>query len=567
MDLRINCRRCTITLASVFLASLGLMTPYLLAQTAKPAARLTVGPTYTSSDGNGAPKFPDVDLVFTLTGSHGKPIQPKPGDLKLFSQGKEVGTATALRTFDKSGYGVTSILALDASGSMRGAPLNDVHASIAQFVGQARAQDKVAVATFADDTRIDVPFDHTQSQMTTELKTVKARGKTTRLWDGLLFALDQYEKASPKRRQLIVISDGHDEGSQHSLADVTRKAANLGVVIDSIGLTKDRGDYLKFLQQLSSSTEGNYRRAASAQELSGLISNGIAAMRATPVATFKTTNLASDGTRQPVELHWLAGQLSAPGSILAPRTSSDASGKVHVDRLWIWGLCACFLAGIVLLFLSWRSSRGKPEPPRQAAHTGIPPQIPPVAPVFPPDASLNAPQRTPSAYRSPTLDESEMNLKPAINPKPALKPLPPPVAPSVDSYSESIPARGESRVGSGNRARSMTQVVGVFEAPEYGPFARLQIKTGELAGQFFPMNTADFSLGALPGNQLVLPGDATVSGRHARLLWEHGILKIEDCKSTNGTHLNSQRLDAGRHLLKPGDEIRLGKTIIAVNRI
>lgn len=96
--------------------------------------------------------------------------------------------------------------------------------------------------------------------------------------------------------------------------------------------------------------------------------------------------------------------------------------------------------------------------------------------------------------------------------------------------------------------------------------ARLEITSGALAGQSVSMSTATFTLGAVDGNSLILPGDSTISSHHARLLWESSILKIEDTNSTNGTYVNGSRLSAGRHLLKPGDEIRMGQTLLTVLR-
>lgn len=112
----------------------------------------------------------------------------------------------------------------------------------------------------------------------------------------------------------------------------------------------------------------------------------------------------------------------------------------------------------------------------------------------------------------------------------------------------------------------MTQLVSIFDAPPHGPFVRIVVKTGELAGREVLVTSQNFSIGAVEGNQLVLPDDPTISGRHARLLWEEGILKVEDTNSTNGTYLNAQRLEPGRHLVRPGDEIRVGKVILILTR-
>jgi pSer/pThr/pTyr-binding forkhead associated (FHA) protein len=115
--------------------------------------------------------------------------------------------------------------------------------------------------------------------------------------------------------------------------------------------------------------------------------------------------------------------------------------------------------------------------------------------------------------------------------------------------------------------RSRTQLAVFFEAPDRGPYASIAVQGGDLAGKTIPMTTANFSIGAVAGNSLILPGDLTISGQHARLLWENSILKIEDSSSTNGTFVNSVRLTAGRHLLRPGDEVRIGQTVLVLNRI
>ena len=535
-----------------------------------PTATLSAGPTYTSADGKGSQKFPQVEAVFSLVGADGKPVALKPSDLQMFSQNKLVGSANSFRSFDQTGYGVTSILAIDASGSMRGAPLNAIHASIAKFVGQARWQDKVGVVTFADDTLMDVPFSHTQSQMTAELQTVKARGTTTRLWDGLLFALDKYKADMPARRLLVVISDGHDEGSQAKLQAVIQRAKELNVVVSSIGLTRDPGQFLHTLQELSAATGGSYRRAKSAADLDGFIQDGLAAQRATPVALFNTTGLTASGTQQPVELRWQPGRLSAATSVLPPLVI-DKKPIGKVDRLWLWGLGGCFVAGIILLAISWRSSRRKPMPvepyppayypPAPAAgmgdnYAGAAP--PPPMPYSPTSDVFKPFERPAGGPRVPTLDETDTS--PRIAPKqyvPTDTPYVPSEKPYVETHKEPLAPRV--------KPRSMTQLAGVFNASPEGPYAQLQIKTGELAGALIEVTVANFSIGAVPGNHLVLTGDPTISGRHAQLLWEDGILKVEDNKSTNGTYINGLKLEPGRHVLRPGDELRTGKVIMVVN--
>ncbi len=57
--------------------------------------------------------------------------------------------------------------------------------------------------------------------------------------------------------------------------------------------------------------------------------------------------------------------------------------------------------------------------------------------------------------------------------------------------------------------------------------------------------------------------DEQVSRRHARVIQGEGGLLVEDLDSTNGTFVNDRPV-AGHQLLAPGDQIRVGLTVIAI---
>jgi len=546
--------------------------------------RLTAGPAYTGNGSdNGTPKFPDVDVVFALTSPDGAPIQPNPADLRLVSDGKEVGAATSLRSFEQAGYGITAILALDASGSMRGAPIQAMHESIAKFVDQARPQDKVAVLTFADQTQVDVPFGSTKEAIASELNSVRARGKFTHLYDGLLDALDLFKSDQPQRRQIVVISDGHDEGSEHAIVDVILKAKSLSVVVDSIGLTRDQGEYLANLQQLSQATGGAYRRANSGDELTALIGQGIAAERATPVAAFKTSGLPADDTLHSIQIHWLPGDLTAATFIQTPKAGGAGAGMKAILRApeqrlrnagnpwtnpWIWGLGLCFVAGVVLLVISLAGPKQKAVPggvPQTAMPTSGPPPLPHIA--MPVGGSPGVGMSYPSPAGKAVTRIETMPLQGAAQTGGTTKAEKIPTVPSVVApVDDRKPGAEPVPTVASQPQRNRTQMAVFFHAPAQGPFARIEVRNGELAGKAFPMTTTTFTIGAIAANQLILSGDPKISAQHARLVWEEGILKIEDSKSTNGTFVNSNRTGTGRQLLKPGDEIRMGETVFVVKQ-
>src|SRR5919202_6614641 len=74
------------------------------------------------------------------------------------------------------------------------------------------------------------------------------------------------------------------------------------------------------------------------------------------------------------------------------------------------------------------------------------------------------------------------------------------------------------------------------------------------------------SVGRGAGNELSLPWDTEVSRLHAELECIAGEWTVsDDGLSRNGTYVNGQRV-SGRHRLRDGDVIRVGRTSIAYKR-
>ena len=91
------------------------------------------------------------------------------------------------------------------------------------------------------------------------------------------------------------------------------------------------------------------------------------------------------------------------------------------------------------------------------------------------------------------------------------------------------------------------------------------IETGENTsvkkGSVIPVRT-NVTLGRKEDNSIVL-SDLHVSGNHAKLVIKNNVLYIEDLNSTNGTFVNSKKIE-GRVKLFINDEVKIGTTTFKV---
>jgi len=93
------------------------------------------------------------------------------------------------------------------------------------------------------------------------------------------------------------------------------------------------------------------------------------------------------------------------------------------------------------------------------------------------------------------------------------------------------------------------------------PAAQILDPGGHIAepGAAFPLRSGLTRIGRDPHNDLVIDDD-TISSEHAVIEVRQGRYWLEDRRSTNGTHLGSERLTPGRPVeLKGGDSIRLAE--------
>ena len=110
----------------------------------------------------------------------------------------------------------------------------------------------------------------------------------------------------------------------------------------------------------------------------------------------------------------------------------------------------------------------------------------------------------------------------------------------------------------------ITGMIRSLDAPKVSPATRvfLRIVDGPAAGETFEVGRAGATMGRSPENQ-IQKNDEKLSRRHAGIEFRDGSFWLSDLRSSNGTFVNQNRLNAP-HRLRSGDVIKLGGMRLSV---
>ncbi|MDW8405827.1 VWA domain-containing protein, partial [Chloroflexus sp.] len=137
------------------------------------------------------------------------------------------------------------LLVVDTSGSMEGDKMTMVKAGIETFLMRILPEDRVGLVTFDSTARLVVPMaplSDNRIELQTAVQAMRAEGRTA-LFDALALGkqvLDELPSLGDDRIQAIVLlSDGADNASQKSLAEIRNLFDESGISIFPVAYGRD----------------------------------------------------------------------------------------------------------------------------------------------------------------------------------------------------------------------------------------------------------------------------------------------------------------------------------------
>ncbi len=213
-------------------------------------------------------------------------LNPKEVEIRVGKAWK--GYPDAIQTFEKSSEPMAVAIVLDASGTMKGPPLEEAKAAVNQFLTTLKSQDQAALLSFNDSVELLAPFNSPITDLQRRLGALTTGGRHSVLYKATYEALQLLDDRNlPSRRLVVVLSDGKDEGVAYSNQDVVELANKQGTPIFTLGYSRVEQVYLNNLERMAELSGGVFDSTLRPTELGKMFRRLQSHLNAQLVLTFQ----------------------------------------------------------------------------------------------------------------------------------------------------------------------------------------------------------------------------------------------------------------------------------------
>ncbi len=146
---------------------------------------------------------------------------------------RDEGQVRPVVYFDERSEPLSVVLALDVSSSMTGQRLEQAKLAAKAFITGVLAEE-LALVAFDEGARVVVPWSENDDEVSKAIDGLTARGGTA-LYDALETAFSLLDQARNRRTALVLLSDGKEEDSETSFADLQPRLDFLPAAIYAVG--------------------------------------------------------------------------------------------------------------------------------------------------------------------------------------------------------------------------------------------------------------------------------------------------------------------------------------------
>ncbi len=221
----------------------------------------------------------------------------------------EDGVEQKVTQFAGENAPISAGLLVDVSGSM-GAKIELSRDAVTQFLKTMDQHDEACLVEFGDRAQVAAGFTSTAETIQEKLSHVEPEGLTA-LLDAVSVGLEEMRKAKNARKALLIISDGGDNNSRYTAAQIKELVRQADVQVYSMGVFEAFPAFAlsaaelsgpKLLTELSEQTGGRAFSASSSKELPAIAARIGIELRNQYVLAYTPSNHKKDGKYRRVEV-------------------------------------------------------------------------------------------------------------------------------------------------------------------------------------------------------------------------------------------------------------------------
>jgi tight adherence protein B len=284
-----------------------------------------------------------VQVTFTYAGD-----RADLADLVVREDDFTVRATSARPLAEQQGLGI--VLAIDASGSMRGQLIERVLEAAREFIDAKLVDDQIAIVTFHRDVQVIQEFTTDKAVLTQALDRVALAGETS-LYDGIVRSAALFRE-STRQPNIIVFSDGEDSDSSASADAAKASVDNVGGSLFAVGVDNDG---FRVLQAMAVDTGGTAALASDPTGVGALFTEIQDTLRKQYVFTYPSRAESGPvaltltvGTNR-ANAEFVAGSSQSGTNALQPEPAAKPSGPAFLrgEMGLVLGLALVALAVVV----------------------------------------------------------------------------------------------------------------------------------------------------------------------------------------------------------------------------
>ena len=305
------------------------------------------GPDQLQTTPIGRLPFPERGFVIDLPDG----VTAARGAFRVTENGRRVENVD-VAALGTAGISYGTVLAIDTSLSMKGAPLMAALAAGRSFVAHRAAGQQIGVVAFDGRVRVLRRPGPDDGQLARLFSGAPGVAFGTRIYDALERSLALLDRARLSSGSIVLLSDGADLGSRSELDSVIAKARARHVRVFTVGL-RSKAFAPSVLQKLAAESGGSFAEASSADELASIYNALGQRLAGEYVVRYRSTAPPKSDVDVKVEIH---GVGVATTSYTAPTPSGLAPfHRSLLSRFLLSGfavaLLALFVAGLAAFAL------------------------------------------------------------------------------------------------------------------------------------------------------------------------------------------------------------------------